>query len=107
MNMKQMPFKIKDGAIEQAKYRAKMAIREEAERVEPASRRVHWRWASSTIAFAVIAIGAFGVVEFCDTPRQEPTPMEKLLAEMSNASDELIYDIAVDHGYYLEEENNI
>ena len=106
MNMKQMPFKIKDGAIEQAKYRVKMAIREEVERVQPASRGVQWLRASA-ISFAVIAIGIFGVVEFCDTPHREPTPMEKLLAEMSSASDELIYDIAVDHGYYLEEENNI
>lgn len=104
--MKQMPFKIGEGAIEQAKYRAKMAIREEAGRAKPTPHGVQWQWASA-IALAVIAIGAFGVVEFCNISREEPTPMEKLLAEMSNASDELIYDIAVDHGYYLEEENNI
>ena len=34
MKMKQMPYKVEEGAIERAKYRAKMAVREAAHPTE-------------------------------------------------------------------------
>lgn len=105
--MKQMPFKIEVGAIEQAKYRAKMAVREVALPTESISHRVQWRWASAVAAVAVVAVGVFGVVKFGENIFHEPTPMEELIAEMHNASDDIIYDFSVDAGYYLEEENQL
>ena len=38
MKMKQMPYRVEEGAIERAKYRAKMAVREAA---HPAEQRPH------------------------------------------------------------------
>ena len=105
--MKQMPFKIDEGAVEQAKYRAKMAIREAAHPTEHISHRVQWRWASAIAAVAVVAVGVFGVVKFSDVIFHEETPMEQLIAEMKSASDDIVYDFSVDAGYYLEEENQL
>lgn len=107
MKMKQMPYKIEEGAIEQAKYRAKMAVREAAHPMEQTSHRVQWRWASAIAVVAVVAVGVFGIVKFGDSIFRETTPMEELIAEMQSASDDIIYDMAVDAGYYLEEENQL
>ena len=107
MKMKQMPYKIEEGAIEQAKYRAKMAVREAAHPMEQTSHRVQWRWASAIAVAAVVAVGVFGMVKFSDNIFHKPTPMEALIAEMQSASDDIIYDMTVDSGYYLEEENRL
>lgn len=107
MKMKQMPYKIEEGAIERAKYRAKMAVREVAHPKEKAPHRVQWRWASAVAVAAVVAVGVFGFVQFGDNILHKPTPMEALIAEMQSASDDIIYDMAVDGGYYLEEENRL
>ena len=104
--MKQMPFKVEEGAIERAKYRAKMAVREAAHPIEHRSHKVQWRWASAVAMVAVVAVGVFCFVKFYDTPIKQ-TPMEKLIAEMQTASDEVIYELAADYAYYLEEENQL
>ena len=107
MKMKQMPYRIEEGAVEQAKYRAKMAVREIAHPKEEAPHRVQWRWASAVAVAAVVAVGVFGFVQFGDNILHKPTPMEALIAEMQSASDDIIYEMAVDGGYYLEEENRL
>ena len=105
--MKQMPYKIEEGAIEQAKYRAKMAVREAAHPAEPRSHKVQWRWASAIAVAAVVVVGVFGIVKFGDSLFHKPTPMEELIAQMQTASDDIVYDLSVDSGYYLEEENRL
>ena len=107
MKMKQMPYKIDEGAIEQAKYRAKMAVREAAHPTEGHSHMVQWRWASVVAVAAVVAVGVFGLVKFSDDIFHKPTPMEVLISEMQTASDDIVYDLTVDCGYYLEEENRL
>ena len=104
--MKQMPFKVEEGAIERAKYRAKMAVREAAHPTERTSHKVQWRWASAVAMAAVVVVGVFCFVKFYEAPSRL-TPMEKLIAEMQTASDEVIYEIAADYAYYLEEENQL
>lgn len=107
MKMKQMPFKIEDGAVEMAKYRAKMAVREVANPAEQSPHRVQWRWFSAVVAVAVVAVGVFAFAKVLEGRLQNTTPMEQLLAEMNSASDDIIYDLSVDSGYYLEEENQL
>ena len=102
-----MPYKIDEGAIEQAKYRAKMAVREAALPTEIHSHKVQWRWASVVAVVVVVAVGVFGLVKSHDDIFRKPTPMEVLIYEMQAASDEVVYDLTVDCGYYLEEENRL
>lgn len=102
-----MPFKIEEGAIEQAKYRAKMAVREAAHPTEHTLHRVQWRWATAFAAVAVVVMGVFGFVKYYDNQMRKLTPMEELIAEMHSASDDIVYDLTVDSGYYLEEENQL
>ncbi len=104
MKMKQMPYKIDEGAVEQAKYRAKMAVREVAHPAEPTTHRVQWRWASAIAVAAVVVVGVLGIVEFSDDIFHKPTPMEELIAEVQCAPDELINEWAQDANYYIEEE---
>ena len=66
MKMKQMPFRTDVGAVERAKYRAKMAVREIAHPKEEAPHRVQWRWASAVAVAAVVAVGVFSFVQFGD-----------------------------------------
>ena len=110
--MKQMPYKIEEGAIERAKYRAKMAVREAAHPTERPSHKVHWRWASAVAA--VVTVVAVAVVWFVKpgndaavAQKSPMTPMESLVAQMNNVSDDILNDLAVDAGYYLEEENQL
>jgi anti-sigma-K factor RskA len=101
--MKQMPYKVEEGAIEQAKYRAKMAVREAAHPTERRSHKVQWRWASAVAMAAVVVVGVFCFVNYYDVINK-PTPMEKLVAQMHNLSDDILSDMTVDAGYYLEED---
>lgn len=107
MKMRQMPYKVEDGAIERAKYRAKLAIREAAHPAEHRPRGVQWRWVSAIAVAAVVAVGVFAFVKVLDDRLSAETPMEQLIAEMKTASDEIIYDLSVDSGYYLEEEDQL
>lgn len=107
-----MPYKIEEGAMERAKYRAKMAVREVAHPETERPRRVHWRWASATAAVATVVVVA--VVWFAKpheestaVPTRTLTPMESLVAQMNNVSDDILNEFAVDAGYYLEEENQL
>lgn len=104
MKMKQMPYKIEDGMIERAKYRAKMAVRDVANPVEQPSRAVQWRWASVAAVAAVVVIGVVGLVKFYDLHPKYNSLMEELVAEMQSAPDELIADLSVDNSYYEEED---
>ena len=105
MEMKKMPYKIGEGAIEQAKYRAKMAVREVAHPAESSHRKVQWGWASACAVVAVVAVGVFGLVKYNDQLFRQMTPMEQMIAEMKSASDEIVYDLAVDYNYYVEEDS--
>lgn len=105
--MKQMPYKVEEGAIEQAKYRAKMAVREAAHPTEHYPHRVQWRWATAVAAAAVVVVGVIGLVGYHDDIFKRLSPMEELIAEMQSAPDEVINDWAVDTCYYLEDENSL
>lgn len=107
MKMKQMPFRTDDGAVERAKYRAKMAVREAAHPTHNHVRNVQWRWASAIAVAAVVVVGVFGVAKFGEKLFTKQTPMEMLISQMQNASDDIIYELSVDSGYYLEEENRL
>ncbi len=102
-----MPYRVEEGAIEHAKYLAKMAVREAAHPTERLSHKVQWRWASAVAVAAVIVVGVIGFVKYYDDIFRPMSPMEELIAEMQSASDDIIYDLSVDCGYYLEEENQL
>lgn len=106
-DLKQMPYKVEEGAIERAKYRAKMAVREAAHPMERTSHKVQWRWATAVAAVAVVVVGIIGFVKYYDEIIKPLSPMEELIAEMQCASDELITELAVDRCYYLEEESSL
>lgn len=107
MKMKEMPYRVEEGAIERAKYRAKMAVREAAHPTEQPSHKVQWRWASAVAVAAVIVVGIVGFVKYYDDIFKPISPMEELIAEMKSAPDEIIYDMSVDSGYYLEDVNSL
>ena len=105
--MKQMPYKVEEGAIERAKYRAKLAVREVAHPTERTWRKVYWRWASAVAMVAVVAVGVFAFVKYYDEIVKPLSPMEELIAEMQCASDEVINEMVVDVCYYLEEDSSL
>ena len=102
-----MPYKVGDEAIEQAKYRAKIAIREMADHTEPRHAlflNKHW---ISAVAATIIIGGIFGFVKLSHKNFQPATPIERLISEMQTAPDEIIYDLSVDRNYYSEEETTL
>jgi anti-sigma-K factor RskA len=105
--MKRVPYKVEEGAIEQAKYRAKMAVREAAHPTEHHSYRVQWRWATAMAVAAVIVVGVIGFVKYYDEITKPLSPMEELIAEMQCASDEVVSELTVDVCYYLEEDSSL
>lgn len=109
MKMKQMPYRVEQGAIERAKYRAKMAVREAAHPTNRLLGGVQWRWASAVAVVAVLVVGVIGFVKYYDDYRQpkvEQSPMDALLAEMKNAPDEIIAEWTADVVYYEESDVN-
>lgn len=104
--MKQMPYKIESGAMERAKYRAKMAVREAAHPTLHTPYRRQWRWAGAVAVAAVLIVGVVGSIKLIDELMPE-SPMEELIAEMNSAPDEVINEWAVDAGYYLEEQSSL
>ncbi len=107
MKMKQMPFKIEDGAVERAKYRAKMAVREVAHPMEQRPYKVAWRWASAVAVAAVVVVGVVGLVRYYDEHLRYDSPMEQLIAELESAPDEVILDWSADVNYYAEDINSL
>ena len=105
--MRQMPYKIEEGAIERAKYRAKMAVREVAHPTEHRSHKVQWRWATVASVAVVAVVAVIGFVKLHDGKMRELTPMESLVAQMNSVPDDILNEFAVDAGYYLEEENQL
>lgn len=105
--MKKMPYKVEEGAIERAKYRAKMAVREVAHPTEQPSHKVQWRWATAMAAVAVVVIGVVGFVKYYDILLKPLSPMEELIAEMQVAPDEVIDEWALDASYYIEDHNSL
>ena len=91
MKMKQMPYKVEEGAIERAKYRAKMAVREAAHPTEQRPHKVQWRWATAVFAMAVVVIGVVSFVKYYDYISKPLSPMEELIAELQTAPDEKIH----------------
>ncbi|MBR6655670.1 MAG: hypothetical protein IKL20_03580 [Alistipes sp.] len=106
MRMKQMPYRVEEGAIESAKYRAKMAVREVAHPVENLPRKVQWRWATAVAAVAVLIVGVVGFATLYERVKK-PSPMEELIAQMKSTPDEILRDLAVDEFYYDEDMNSL
>lgn len=101
-----MPYKIEEGAIELAKYRAKMAVREAA---YPAEHRLHaksWRWVSAVAVAAVVVVGVIGFVKY-HIESKPLSPMEELIAEMKSAPDEVIREWASDASFYIEDAGSL
>ena len=105
--MKKMPYRVAEGAIERAKYRAKMAVREAAHPTEQVARKVQWRWATAVAALAVVIVGVVGFVKHYDDIFKPISPMEELIAELQNAPDEVVCEWAADAVYYLEEDSSL
>lgn len=102
-----MPYKMKEGAMERAKYRAKMAVREAAHPIEHRALKTEWRWASAIAAVAVVVVGVIGFVKYHDEIVKPLSPMEELFAQMQNAPDDLIVEWAADANYYTEDTNSL
>ena len=81
-DLKQMPYKVEEGAVERAKYRAKMAVREAAHPVERRWFGVQWRWATAVAAVAIVVVGVIGFVKYYDEIIKPLSPMDELIAEM-------------------------
>ena len=105
--IKKMPFKVEEGAIERAKYRAKMAVREAAHPVEQPKVKLQWRWATAVAVVAVVVIGVVSFVKYYDDMFKPLSPMEELIAELQDAPDEIVSEWAADAGYYLEDQSSL
>jgi anti-sigma-K factor RskA len=106
MKMKQMPYKVEEGAIERAKYRAKMAVREAAHPTENKTPKLQWRWASAVAMVAVVVVGVIGFAKYFEEWRKPLSPMEELIAAMQTAPDEVITEWTADVVYYGESDMN-
>ena len=98
--MKQMPYRMDEGALERAKMRSRAAVYAASQRSK-IMRSV--RWASAIAAAACIALIVF--VGYKAKP--ELTPMECLIAEMHEAPLEIIYDMTLDSSLYVEEGDSL
>ncbi|MBQ5647914.1 MAG: hypothetical protein IIV16_02180 [Alistipes sp.] len=105
MKMKQMPYRVEEGAIERAKYRAKMAVREAAHPAEQRPHKIQLRWATVVTVVAVIAVGVIGFMTYQEHVTKPLSPMEELIAQMKSTPDEILNDLAVDTFYYGEDPN--
>ena len=109
--MKKMPYRLTEGAMEQAKYRAKMAVREAAHPTEQRPHKVQWRWATAVAtavaAVAVVVIGVVGFVKYHDMHSKPLSPMEELIAELQMAPDEVVDEWALDASYYIEDHSSL
>ncbi|MBR2326471.1 MAG: hypothetical protein IKA49_03825 [Alistipes sp.] len=97
--MKQMPYRVEEQAIERAKYRAKMAMREAARLAEsrPQPRHIR-RWAIA----GALAVAIVGVV-LTLTLKEERSTMDRLIATMEEMPDHILYEQCGDVIYYGED----
>lgn len=107
--MKQMPYRVEEGAVERAKFRAKMAVREAkaAQESQPSRSIVTLkpalRWALSGVAATVLLLIAVSIF----MQKHENHGMERLISEMRSASEEVIYEQMADVVYYAESESSL
>lgn len=101
MIMKQMPYRIPDGFIEESKAENRAAIRAAANRKVRRGARIS-KWAASVAATAAcLAICAFVYSEF----DRSDSEFDKLIAQMESASNEIIYEMSSDALEYPEDIN--
>ena len=98
--MKKMPYTIEEGAIERAKYRAKMAVREAANpTVAPRPYRHILRWAMPALtAVAAVVVGAFFYVD------SQRVDFDEFVAEMKEAPIDVVADMTAGVIYYAEDD---
>jgi hypothetical protein len=109
--MKQMPYRVEEGAVERAKLRAKMAVREakasqQMQQGAPQERvalRPALRWALSGVAATVLLLLAVSIFMQNDNRNA----MERLVCELNLASEELVYEQMADVVYYAEEDSSL
>ena len=107
--MKQMPYRVEEGAVERAKLRAKMAVREAkaAQEMQQSHSGVTvkpaLRWALSGVAATVLLLIAVSIF----MQKRENYGMERLISEMRSASEDVIYEQMADVVYYAESENSL
>ena len=100
MNMKQMPYKVPDGFMEMSRMRNRAAIYRAATEQTKHKRNAGVRWAMSIVAMAAcLIIGIIGYMKF-DRNADE---MVQLVAQMQNASADILCDMASDYVYYSED----
>lgn len=101
MIMKQMPYRIPEGFIEESKTENRAAIRAAANRRIRRGARIS-KWAASVAATAAcLAIFAVAYSEF----GRGDSEFDKLIAQMESASNEIIYEMSSDALEYPEDIN--
>jgi len=101
MIMKQMPYRIPDGFFEKSKAANRAAIRMRNVGMRTDKRVSHWA-VSIAAAAACLAVCIFAYSELGNR-----TEFDDLIAQMQNASDELIYEISSDAVEYPEDINSL
>ena len=96
--MKQMPFRVEKCAVERAKYRAKVAMRET---VTPTDRVAKVRYMQRWTVVGVLAVVVIGVV-LTITLRDTPTLMDRYVAVLQDMPDHIICEQNGDMIYYGE-----
>lgn len=94
--MKQMPYRVPDGFVEMSKIRNRAAVRRAARGKERLVRAVRW----AVPAFATLAMAVCAVIYF--EPKRD-RDMERLMAQMKTAPDEVIYEMSVEVVDYAED----
>ncbi|MBR2351379.1 MAG: hypothetical protein IKA70_00385 [Alistipes sp.] len=94
--MKQMPYRLEEGALERAKMRSRAAVYAASQRKTTMS---PLRWVSAFAAVVCLVLVAFAGYDKWFAP----TPMERLIAEMRKAPIEIVYDMTLDSSIYIEE----
>lgn len=99
--MKQMPYRIPDGFFEKSKAANRAAIRMHNGGMRTDKKISHWT-VSIAAAAACLAVCIFAYSEFGNR-----TELDDFIAQMENASDELIYEISSDAIEYPEDMNSL
>ncbi len=100
--MKHMPYRIPDGFFEKSKTANRAAIRMRNGGMRTDKRVSHWA-VSIAAAAACLTVCIFAYSEFGN----HHTEFDDLIAQMQNASDELIYEISSDAVEYPEDINSL